>query len=197
MKQTEEIKQNEQEEILMTARRRMELGLALIVVLMALLTLRLFYIQLICHDELGTAAVSQQTVSITGLGAGELHGEQADSNSEVEHSELCYALIERARLDERLKALLAEAGARSITKKSESYEVYELASPQASVTELLSLEYGAYMFSDFRTCAGSWMEAAAAQAAHGSGSKGITVSVWADAAGKLIPGLPPRLQGSF
>lgn len=181
----------------MAARRRMELGLALIVVLMGLLTLRLFYIQVICHDELGSAAVSQQTVSITGFGTGDEHGERADSNSEPEQSGLCYALIERAKLDESLKALLAEAGARSITKKSESYEVYELAAPQASFTELLSLEYGAYMFSDFRSCDGFSVEAAAAQAAHGYRSKGITVSVWADAAGKLIPGLPPRLQGSF
>lgn len=157
--------QRENEAAVATFRTRVEFCLALFLALALLLVLRLGYIQLSCHGGFETAAAVQQEIPVSGF------------DSEYNF----YYVIEKSKEDEWLKKMLREAGGKDITKKSSKYSVYGIRAYVPSLNEKLRQDYGAYAFRNY------------VSAGTETGKK-FEAILHADAAGKIITGIAPKLR---
>ena len=157
--------QKEKEERIAEFRKRIEFCLAFFVALLMLLILRLYYIQLGCHDDFERAAKSQQEITASGF--------DAEYNF--------YYIIEKSKIDARLKEMFQESGGKDITKKSPKYAVYGIKTYDSYLNEKLRQDYGAYAFRNY------------VSAGMKTGKK-FKAILYADAAGKIIPGLAPKIR---
>lgn len=150
-------------------RKRIELCLALFSAFMILLVLRLYYVQISCHESFANAVKSQYEIPVSGF--------------DKEYN--FYFIIEKAKEDGRLRTMLDHAGAKNITKESSRYSVYEMKTHNRRLNEKLRADYGAYAFRNY---------ALHEQRAMGKSKKTFSVIVYADAAGKIIPGVSPEIR---
>lgn len=157
--------QRETENLVAKFRTRVEFCLALFLAFLLLLVLRLGYIQLSCHDDFERAAKSQQEITVSGF------------DSEYNF----YYIIEKSKIDVRLKEMLQDAGGKDITKKSSKYAVYGIKTYDSYLNEKLRQDYGAYAFRNY-VSAGS------------KTGKKLEAILYADAAGKIIPGISPEIR---
>ncbi len=164
--------QEENEALVAGFRKRTEFCLAFLVALLILLILRLYYIQISCHDSFAAAAKSQQEIPISGF------------DSEYNF----YYIIEKSRTDARLRELIEVAGGKDITKKSSQYSVYGIKTYDPSLNESLRQDYDAYAF---RNCFSAGTSETFGKAKSG---KKFRVIVCADAAGNIIPGISPEIR---
>lgn len=164
--------QREKEATIAEFRKRIEFCLAFLVALLILLVLRLYSIQISCHESFAGAAKSQQEIPISGF--------DCEGNF--------YYVIEKSKIDKRLTWLLTESGARDITKESSRYSVYEMKTYHALLNEKLRQDYDAYAFRNYVSAGASETLGKA------KGGKTFTVIVYADAAGKIIPGIAPEIR---
>ena len=146
----------ENEALVSQFRKRTEWMLAFFTALILLLLLRLFYVQISCHESFENAVKSQYEIPVSGF------------DSEYNF----YYIIEKSKEDRELKRLLADAGAKDITKESSRYSGYEM-------------NYGAYAFRNY---------AALRERRNAAKGKKLTIIVYADAAGKIIPGISPEIR---
>lgn len=150
-------------------RKRIELCLALFSALMILLVLRLYYVQISCHESFAGAVRSQYEIPVSGF--------DAEYNF--------YYIIEKSKEDGRLRTLLDDAGAKDITKESSRYSVYEMKTHNPTLNEKLREDYGAYAFRNY---------ALHTRSNGGNRKKQFSVIIYGDAAGKIIPGLSPEIR---
>lgn len=155
--------------------------LPIFIMLILLLICRLFYIQIICHDEFSEAARSQYEIRLMGL-----DGAAASEEPGCDRAESVLALIARDRKDAALELLLRASRAENITKASSRYEVYEIVEAKSETLEELRTSYDAYLFYDYRP-EQSIMTVTGEPA-------GSEIILYADAAGNIIGGLPPQLR---
>lgn len=173
---------NEFEVIVDRSKRRIVFVMLPIFVLLILLLLcRLFYIQIMCHDEFSEAARSQYEIRLTGLDGGATSAENGCDNAAT-----VFAVISKDRNDAALERLLRASHAENITKASSKYDVYEIVAAANEVLEELRTVYDAYVFCNYRpkqsvmTVTGEEMHS--------------EIILYADAAGNIIGGLPPQFR---
>lgn len=160
--------EKENREIVGTFRKRVEFCLALFIAVAILLVFRLYSVQISCHESFERAARSQYEILISGFG------------SECNF----YYIIEKSKIDARLKEALEKAGAKDITKESSRYSVYEMKIYAPGLNEKLRKEYGAYAFRNY----------ASGMARGNTGNENkLKVIVYADASGKIIQGISPKI----
>lgn len=164
--------QKEQEAIIAEFRKRIEFCLAFLVALLLLLMLRLCYIQISCHESFAAAVKSQQEIPISGF----------DSEDSF------YYIIEKSKTDKELESLLAGSGARNITKESSRYSVYQMKTHDSLLNEKLRQDYDAYAFRNYIPPGASETFGKA------KNGKKLRAIVYADAAGKIIPGISPEIR---
>lgn len=179
-----ELRENrENDDIRDFSRKRITFGLALVTAALMLLVMRLFYIQIICQDEFSEAARSQYELRLTGLDSGAASSENTDDNGTT-----VFAVIAKDRNDAALERLLRASRAENITKASSRYDVYEIADAESDMLEKLRTVYDAYVFCSYRP------EQSVVTMAGVNAHREIIL--YADAAGKIISGLPPKLRVS-
>ena len=159
----------ENEALVSQFRKRTEWMLAFFTALILLLLLRLFYVQISCHESFENAVKSQYEIPVSGF------------DSEYNF----YYIIEKSKEDRELKRLLADAGAKDITKESSRYPVYEMKTHNSVLNRKLRKNYGAYAFRNY---------AALRERRNAAKGKKLTIIVYADAAGKIIPGISPEIR---
>lgn len=141
---------------------RLELTAAVTTIVFAALACRLFYLQILSHDDLQAAAVSQYQVAVEGL---DTRGQIFDRNLEplTGGTEQYIYFLETNRLDGDAEELLASVSARCIsvipeivagsdgdggteggTRQKSRYTVYRSQSFDPAVNQKLKEEYGAY-----------------------------------------------------
>ena len=129
-------------------RRRILIGALFLGVLILLLCARLFYIQIICHEELSQAALAQYETALVGL---DDRGQIFDRSLRPltgEKYRYYYILSKQSAEDRKLGALLAEIEAEKITLRSSKYEVYRTETFDAAAHRQLQNDFGAYVFRD-------------------------------------------------
>ena len=176
------------------------------VILMVLLTIRVYYIQIICHEELTEAAQSQYEVLVAGI---DNRGQILDRN----HMPLTgglnqyYYFVEKDFADENLDFLMKSIDAEQIASTESSYLVYRAERYDKGVSDRAKDEYKAYVLE----CPTRYGEEQIACHLIGylnedeqKGVSGIellceeklskkqgALTLWADAAGYLISGTEP------
>lgn len=174
----------ESEAVFDKARVRISFGFALLLVLLFLLICRLFYIQIICHTEFSESAYSQYELSLTGL-----YDSAASDEGSHDKSETVFVLIAADRNDDKLESLLDACHAKKITNVSARYDVYEISETQDRVLEKLRIMYDAYVFCNY-------MPEQSVMTVTGENIH-RRIILYTDAAGRIMAGLPPKLQASF
>ena len=109
--------------------RRVKFGLAAFCLLMFLLVCRLFYIQIICHDELEEMAISQYAVTIEGINTGQY-----------------YYFISKEKCDERLYQLADLLYGEEVSDDDSAYFVFRTEVFDDMVNANLTKHYNAYVF---------------------------------------------------
>ena len=176
------------------------------VILMVLLTIRVYYIQIICHEELTEAAQSQYEVLVAGI---DNRGQILDRN----HMPLTgglnqyYYFVEKDFADENLDFLMKSIDAEQIASTESSYLVYRAERYDKEVSDRAKDDYKAYVLE----CPTRYGEEQIACHLIGylnedeqKGVSGIellceeklskkqgALTLWADAAGYLISGTEP------
>lgn len=175
MSRKEKRNEMESELIASNARLRISFGFALLLVLLSLLVCRLFYIQILCHDEFSEAVRSQYEIRLTGLET-ETDGGNAAT----------YAVIAQDKKDAELNELLRACRAKNITKASSKYEVYEISNAESELIEKLKTMYDAFVFRNY-------MPSASVMTVTGEEVRSEMI-LYADAAGNIMRGMSPQLR---
>lgn len=175
---------------------------------MVLLLGRVAYIQLISHEELKSAAVSQYEVMIEGL---DTRGRILDRNYMplTGGTNQYYYFIKRENCDENLMASLKDIDGKEVGSEDSPYRVFRTEKFDEEENEKLKTEYGAYVFrsgtryaddqiachligylnQDQKTGV-SGLELLYQEELAAGGEK---LSLWADAGGTLIEGQTPKV----
>lgn len=187
---------------------RMRILFVAAVVLILLLSGRLFYIQVFCHEEFSKAAVSQYGIPVKGL---DTRGQIFDRNGEAltgNHYEYYY-IISKDRVDRRLTEMKEKGLLTDITRSSEVYRIYRSDTYDSSLAQTLKDDYEAYVFRLQSRYEKNQTAAHLIGYLNEAEEKGVSglelfcedrlkvsgsyLSVWADAAGKILPGIPPQI----
>lgn len=115
------------------------------VVVMLLLLARLFYIQIICHQELKEAAESQYEVLIDGM---DTRGRILDRNymALTGGTDQYYYFVRKDRQDREMDFLFEIIEARQIATGESYYLVYRTEVYKEEINQKLRDDYGAYVF---------------------------------------------------
>ena len=186
--------------------RRIKIVLTVFTLVMALLAVRVWYIQISCHDELAQAAVSQYEIQIEGL---DNRGVILDRNLRplTGGTRQYYYIINKKKKDAELERLMEESDGRQLAKSSSSYYVYRMERYNEETNDFLKEKYGAYVFQSRSRYADDQI------ACHLIGylnkdenigvsglelmcqeelaDDGDTLTVWADGAGNILKGIAP------
>ncbi len=181
-----------------------------VLVIMAALAARLWYIQIYCHDTLSRAAVSQYEVKITGL---DTRGIILDRNLKPLTGETCqyYYIIRNDMRDEQMIRLMKDIEGKEVGTTSSSYCVYRTQSFNSNANEILREKYKAYVFENSARYADDQIACHLVGYLNEDKKEGVSgleliceeqlesygdsVNLWADAAGRIIKGLTPKITG--
>src|SRR5699024_1463763 len=112
---------------------------------MLLLAGRLFYLQVLCHEELAAAAASQQEIAIEGL---DTRGMILDRNLQplTGGTDQYYYIVSQKKEDAAFAHLMEELEGRQVAKDSAAYHVYRTEKYDSDANEILQERYGVYVF---------------------------------------------------
>lgn len=131
------------------ARSRVRIKIFLVVLFLAwiLLVMRLYYWQILSHDELSDMAASQYQVVVEGM---DTRGGILDRNLQplTGGSSKYYFFIQKSRIDSKAKQLLAQMNAEDGTGEASksNYKMFLSESLDEEISTVLREEYGAYVF---------------------------------------------------
>lgn len=126
-------------------RKRIIGGALFLAVLTLLLCARLFYIQILCHEEFAEAALSQYETALVGIdGRGQILDRELRPLTGAVYR--YFYIIGKESADQQLNVLLEELDAARVTLRSSRYEVYRTERFDASIHKRLREEYSAYAF---------------------------------------------------
>lgn len=186
--------------------RRIRITAALFAITAFLLAVRLFYVQVICHDELKSAAVVQYEIPVIGL---DTRGMITDRNSMplTGGTKDCYYLIRKEKEDGELRRLMTENGARRVDTDSPDYLVYRTESRDEELGKLIEERYEAYIFETSSRYRGRQIACHLIGYINEDQGRGVSglelmcedrltddgsrLTIWADAAGNILRGLSP------
>ena len=126
-------------------RKRIIGGALVLAALTLLLCARLFYIQILCHEEFAEAALSQYETALVGIdGRGQILDRELRPLTGAVYR--YFYIIGKESADQQLNVLLEELDAVRVTLRSSRYEVYRTERFDASIHKRLREEYSAYAF---------------------------------------------------
>ncbi len=126
-------------------RKRIIGGALFLAALTLLLCARLFYIQILCHEEFAEAALSQYETALVGIdGRGQILDRELRPLTGAVYR--YFYIIGKESADQQLNVLLEELDAVRVTLRSSRYEVYRTERFDASIHKRLREEYSAYAF---------------------------------------------------
>ena len=127
------------------SRKRAAASLVFFVVLLAALTGRLFFIQVMCHEEYSEAATSQYEMVIEGI---DTRGQIFDRNMKPVTGGSCqyYYIIKKERMTDAGAELLAAIDAGRLTSDDSRYLVYRSEMYSEEINERLKSDFNAYVF---------------------------------------------------
>ena len=176
------------------------------VVLMILLIIRLYYIQIICHEELSEAAQSQYEIMVEGI---DTRGMILDRNYVplIGDANQYYYFIKKENYDGKLKQILKDAGYSRIASNSSKYYIYRTEKYDESVNQKLKDSYDAYVFQSTARYCDSQLACHLIGYLNEDEKKGVsgleylyqdlleadksTLSLWADGTGNILTGTSP------
>jgi len=141
--------------------RRIKTGLAGVTILLLALICRLFYIQVLCHEEFADTAAVQYEMAVEGL---DTRGQIFDRNMKplTGSTYKYYYILKTSVLNEECGLLLAQTGAENITagdgdgtsgmnqgsgaQNLSKYQVFQTEHYIENVSSSLRSQYGAYVF---------------------------------------------------
>lgn len=126
-------------------KKRMITAAVIFAVLLILLLCRLFYIQIMCHNDLAEAAVSQYEISLEGM---DTRGRIFDRNMKpiTGGTYQYYYIIKNKKLTVEGENLLKELHARQLASSDSDYRVYRTETYSEEINEKLKEGCGAYVF---------------------------------------------------
>lgn len=126
-------------------KKRLVTAMVFFAVLLTGLLCRLFYIQIMCHDDLAEAAVSQYEITLEGM---DTRGRIFDRNMKpiTGGTYQYYYIIKKGNLTVEGERLLEKLGARQIASSDSQYLVYRTENYMEEINEKLESCCGAYVF---------------------------------------------------
>lgn len=197
------------------SRKRISLLLGGAVLVWSLLGSRLYYWQIVCHEQLSEAASLQYQVEVDGMDA---RGRILDRNLQplTGGTERYYYFLQKESMNARVRQLLRSVSAVEITSavpNADGYEVYRTEVFQHDVSRELKETFGAYVFSaidryhDTQTAChligylnqsegrGVYgLEQVYENVLHGEEQ---SLVLWADGKGRILLNLPPEQTGGY
>lgn len=176
------------------------------VVLMLLLVIRLYYIQIICHEELSFAAQSQYEVLVEGI---DTRGMIFDRNyiPLIGNTNQYYYFIKKENYDGKLKQLLKETASSRISSNSAKYYIYRTEKYNENINQKLKDDYNAYVFQSTARYCDSQLACHLIGYLNEDEKRGVsgleylyqdlleadktTLSIWADGTGNILVGTSP------
>lgn len=192
-------------------KKRIMAGLAVMAGLSAALACRLFYIQVLCHDDFTETAQLQYEITIDGI---DTRGQIFDRNMQplTGGSSRWYYIIKESKADKKAVELFEKMDAEPAGSSRSGYKVYSTENYNEEMNRELTGEYSCYVF-----CSGARYEENQ-PACHLVGylndwdKKGVSgleymydeklapseerLVIMADAAGNILPGLEPEIKTS-
>ncbi len=196
-------------------RKRLQLLLGLAVLFWSVLAARLYYWQVVCHEELSAAAVSQYQVTAEGL---DTRGAILDRNLQplTGGTQQYYYFIKKERTDSRAMELLTAAGAEKVSAPqniSSGWDVYRTVYFDETVTWNLKEAYGVYTFSGMSRYSDNQTACHLIGYLNQSENRGVSgleqmyeeilkpedrsLTLWADGVGSLLLNVPPKQSGKW
>ena len=190
---------------------RVKIGFAMVCVLITALVCRLFYIQVMCHEDFVEAAAVQYRVAVEGL---DTRGQIYDRNMKpLTGSTYQYFYIIRTEtVDEQCRELLARTGAENVSGsagKTAKYQVFRTEEYIEEVNDLLKKNFGAYIFRSRVRYADNQIASHLIGYLNDSEKRGVSgleymceeklkagssrLVLMADAAGNILPGTGPEI----
>lgn len=176
---------------------------------------RLYYLQIMSHDDLQAAAVSQYGVTVEGL---DTRGQIFDRDMQpvTGGAEQYLYFLESGRLDDNGQKLLSAISARKISQdsaggKTSRYTVYRSQIFDRTVNRRLKEEYGAYVLCTTARCSDQQLACHLVGYLNEAEKRGVfglekacesvlaaenrSLTLWADSRGRLLGGVSPVIQG--
>lgn len=188
--------------------KRIKVVVIAFTIVMILLVARLWYIQVICHDEFTEAVISQYEVSIEGL---DTRGKILDRNLKplTGGTDQYYYIIDKKLKDNKLERIMKDMEARQIAKSSSAYYVYRTEKYNDDINDTLKQEYGAYVFKSQSRYADEQIACHLLGYLNKDENRGVSgmellyqdelkddgnvLTLWADAAGNILKGVSPSI----
>lgn len=180
--------------------------LGIFIVLIFLLVIRLYYIQIICHEELSEAAKSQYEIMIEGM---DTRGMILDRNYMplIGDTNQYYYFIEKEKYNSELKQLLKDIRCSRITSSSAKYYIYRTEKYNGNINQKLKDDYNAYVFQSTTRYCDSQLACHLIGYLNEDEKRGVsgleylyqdlleadknTLSLWADGMGNILSGTSP------
>ena len=127
------------------SRKRVKAAVVIFMALVLALVGRLFFIQILCHEEFAEAASSQHEITVEGL---DTRGQILDRNGRAitGGSYQYYYIIKKERLSGEYEELLNALGGSQIAAKDSDYCVYRTENYDEQINDRLKAGCGAYVF---------------------------------------------------
>ena len=127
------------------SRKRVKAAVVIFMALVLALVGRLFFIQILCHEEFAEAASSQHEITVEGL---DTRGQILDRNGRAitGGSYQYYYIIKKERLSGEYEELLNALGGSQIAAKDSDYCVYRTENYDEQINDRLRAGCGAYVF---------------------------------------------------
>lgn len=189
--------------------KRIKGGMLLLVVLLGALTLRLFYIQVICHEEFAETAQLQYEINVDGI---DTRGQIFDRNLEPVTGRKCsyYYIMKASDVCPESDKLLEKINAEKISIKGQKYKVYKTGTYDGQTNLRLKEKYGCYVFCSQERYDDKQVACHLTGYLNESEKKGVSgleymyeeqlaasgsrLVLMADASGNILPGIAPSVK---
>ena len=190
---------------------RIKTAMISFIVLLLLLCIRIWYIQILCHDELSSLAKSQYGMSIVGL---DTRGAVLDRNFKPLTGGIkeYYYLVDKNLADSKLQNTMDSLGACQMAREDSPYLVYRTEAYNDEVNRVLKRDYKAYTFESSSRYADEQIACHLLGYINKDEQRGVSglelmyqnklaaedssLFLWADATGNIIRGVAPSVETS-
>ena len=189
--------------------KRVKTALLIFMVPVLALSVRMFYIQVMCHDKFAEAASFQHEIAVEGL---DTRGQILDRNKKpiTGGSYQYYYIIKKKRMTAECENLLDLLGGSQIASSDSDYYVYRTEDYDESINDRLKAGCGAYVFRSRSRYSASQPACHLVGYLNQSEKKGVSgleylleerlkagknrLVLLADAAGNILPGSAPSVK---
>ena len=193
------------------SRKRVKTALVIFIIPVLALAGRLFYIQILCHDEFAEAATSQHEIAVEGL---DTRGQILDRNLKpiTGGSYQYYYIVKKERMTAEYRSLLDMMGGSQIASADSDYYVYRTEDYDDEGNQRLKDGCNAYVFRSRSRYSASQPACHLVGYLNQAEKRGVSgleylfekklkagenrLVLTADAAGNILPGIAPSIKSS-